>query len=189
MKRIKKPKPAPPSLAHLKGCDVIAFDLSLTSTGWAKSTPMGIDHGIIDTARRGMDRISFLERSISGGACEYSLVAFEGLSFGSNRPGMVERTGLAYCVRLALWRAGVPFVLVPPMTLKKFVTGNGHAEKSQMLKAVFKNKIWQHDCQTDDEADACGCLHFALQLIGSEEPQTLAQRECLAKAEVVEGAK
>ena len=101
----------------------------------------------------------------------------------SNYPGASERIGLAYMVRHWLWKNRIPFILVPPMTLKKFATGKGNADKDMVIKEVYKR--WGHDCTISDEADACAALHFGLQLIGSEEPQNAIQRECLTKCEVV----
>ena len=180
MKRTKKSKPAPPDMTAYKGTSLIAFDLSLTSTGWAYVSDMG---RIMPGGFTGLQRLDYVFEVVTDMARHFELVVMEGLSMASNYPGASERIGLAYMVRHWLWKNRIPFILVPPMTLKKFATGKGNADKDMVIKEVYKR--WGHDCTISDEADACAALHFGLQLIGSEEPQNAIQRECLTKCEVV----
>lgn len=180
MKRTKKPKAAPPDMTAYKGASLIAFDLSLTSTGWASSAGR---YGKLTAPSSGMSRLHEIYKEVTRLSAGAELVIFEGLSMASNFPGASERTGLAYLVRHALWLADIPYILIPPMTLKKFATGHGNADKDMVIKEVYKR--WGHDCTISDEADACAALHYGLQLIGSEEPQNAIQRECLLKCEVV----
>lgn len=180
VKRAKKPKPAVPDMSEFKGASVIAFDLSLTSTGWADEFGIG---RITPNGYTGMQRLDYILRKVTDMANRRELIVMEGLSMGSNFPGASERIGLAYMFRHWLWFHGVPYVLVPPATLKKFATGKGNSEKDLVMKAVFQR--WGHDCTISDEADACAAMHFGLQLCGTEEPQNAIQRECLTKCEVV----
>jgi Holliday junction resolvasome RuvABC endonuclease subunit len=46
------------------------------------------------------------------------------------------------------------------MQIKKFVTGNGHAKKDQMIRAA--RTILGLTTESDDEADACSVLALAL---------------------------
>lgn len=41
-------------------------------------------------------------------------------------------------IRLALQRHGVPYVVIPPSTLKKYATGDGFAHKSDLRMALYK---------------------------------------------------
>ena len=89
------------------------------------------------------------------------LAAIEGFSFGSARSGMTQVmiTAVGMMARVELWRAGIPFLEVPPSTLKKWITGKGNAEKNLMLREVFKR--WGFEAETDDDADAFALLKLA----------------------------
>jgi Holliday junction resolvasome RuvABC endonuclease subunit len=182
MKHIK-PERAPISLNLPPTAGVVALDLSLTRTGVAARIDLGIGYWSITSDRRGMERLTEICARCALATADADLVVMEGLSMGKALPSALERAGLAYLIRMALWRRNAPVVLVPPSTLKKFTTGSGLAEKAQMLKVVFQR--WGHDCLTDDEADACALLHYGLQLIGAEQPANEAQREALTKCELV----
>lgn len=54
---------------------------------------------------------------------------------------------------------GKPPLIVPPTSLKKFVTGRGNAKKNEMLLGVFKQ--WGVEFADDNQADA-----FALEKFG-----------------------
>ena len=64
-------------------------------------------------------------------------------------------------VRAELWRRGIPVLEVPPTTLKKYVTGKGNADKSQMLMHMYKK--WGVEPPTDNVGDA-----YALARLGRE---------------------
>jgi Holliday junction resolvasome RuvABC endonuclease subunit len=88
------------------------------------------------------------------------LAAVEGVSYGSkNGAKAVEMHAVHAVTRWLLWRSGVPWLDVPPTTLKKFVTGSGVSEKNLMILKVFKR--WGFEAKDDNEADACGLAEFA----------------------------
>jgi Holliday junction resolvasome RuvABC endonuclease subunit len=62
-------------------------------------------------------------------------------------------------VRLVLHDAGIPFVVVPPTSLKLFVAGNGSADKDQMRTSTLGK--WGVDFDQDDECDAYGLAQVA----------------------------
>lgn len=84
--------------------------------------------------------------------------ALEGYSIASvNRSfDLGEVGGL---VRLCLLDNGIPFIVVPPTSLKLFVTGNGQASKEQMQRAVLAK--WNQNITQDDACDAYGLAHAA----------------------------
>lgn len=164
---------------------IIGVDLSLTATGICGRG--GPDTISPPKGMTGMERLNWMLTVIRG--CILSpeeteeehrqtLVVFEGLSYGSNDPSAQERAGLAYLLRHALYTRGVPYILVPPTTLKKFVTGKGNAEKSLMLLEVYKR--FGITAANDNEADAVGLYHVGMAYAGKREPTTDAQREVLA---------
>lgn len=162
--------------------NIAAFDLSLTGTGFARAEG---DKTSFDTLRppkgvaNGMARLHWILRSVYSRAETADLVVFEGLSYGSNDPSAQERSGLAYLIRYELWYNQRPFILVPPSTLKKFVTGKGNAEKSIVIREVFRR--YGCECGNDNEADACGLAVIGKCLAGDLEPETEWQRVVIAK--------
>ncbi len=83
-------------------------------------------------------------------------------------------------VRVALAEAGIPFVLVPPATLKKYVTGKGNAPKPDMRMAVYQR--FGLDLPDDNQVDAFGLRAMALDAYGEPLADLPAvQRVCLDK--------
>jgi crossover junction endodeoxyribonuclease RuvC len=83
---------------------------------------------------------------------QIELVMIEGYSFGSSSKGTRAIAELGGAVRLRLWRHRIPYLDVPPKTVKKYATGNGNAGKNEMVRAA--NKRLGYDGFDDNEADA-----------------------------------
>ena len=64
-------------------------------------------------------------------------------------------------IRLCLYDAKIPFVIVPPTSLKKFVTGNGSADKKKMHDFVLSKWRQDIDENEDDQCDAYGLAQVA----------------------------
>lgn len=87
-------------------------------------------------------------------------VALEGYAFGSQKANMAGELGGV--VRLTLWDAFSGYypearypLVVPPTSLKKYVTGKGQGVgKSQMILAVYKK--WGAEFTDDNAADSYG---------------------------------
>lgn len=62
-------------------------------------------------------------------------------------------------VRLAFFKAQVPFEIVPPSSLKKFVANNGAADKDEMSRAV--EKYYGQVITQNDICDAYGLAQVA----------------------------
>lgn len=75
-------------------------------------------------------------------------------------------------VELALYRLGVPWVEINPVSLKRYAAGNGHAEKSAMIDAAEE---LGGTPRNDDEADAFHLRHLGRAAYGLE-PLTIAHR-------------
>lgn len=157
---------------------IASFDLSLAATGhaafngdvsWGTIKPPA-DLG--EYARLNHVRGRVLE--MSEGA---ELVVMEALSYGSNDPSAQERAGLAYLVRMSLWKRQTPFLLVAPSSLKKFVTGTGAAKKELMMLEVFKR--FGHSASDNNQADAIGLAYLGMALTHQWEPTMDAQRDVL----------
>lgn len=70
--------------------------------------------------------------------------------------GLIE---LNYAIRDKLYWGGIPFHVIPPSMLKKFVANNGAVKKELILKRVLQ--LWDIDTDDNNQADAAGLAHFA----------------------------
>jgi Holliday junction resolvasome RuvABC endonuclease subunit len=124
-----------------------------------------------------MQRLDFILARIAELVHEGDFVVIENNAFnavGRAKSGLAELNGI---VKFWLWRRQIPYALVAPTTLKKFILGAGKGEKSLIIREVFKQ--YGLDAGTDDEADACVLAHIGQCLIGREQPKNQAQREVL----------
>jgi Holliday junction resolvasome RuvABC endonuclease subunit len=89
-------------------------------------------------------------------------VAMEGYAFGSQMANMLGELGGV--VKLTLYKlkgldAGKYPLIVPPTSLKKYVTGKGQGtSKSQILLNVYKK--WGAEFTDDNAADSYGLAHI-----------------------------
>lgn len=175
---------------------VIGIDLSFTATGYAilDINSMRVSHGTFvpervkqakgfpkkePTVFDDLDRVEWIRRQIAEETMKVKepLVVLEDFAFA--RANMAHQLGgLAYVVRLSLYKRNLPFILVAPGRLKKFVSGKGSAEKDMMIMRVFKN--WGHEAQDNNAADAIGLAYVGAAAIDAYRPTTDAQREVTA---------
>lgn len=192
--RLPKAKKPAPILEPLKPRDrFIGLDLSLTGTGVALSRAdahsSNISTGLLKgAALRSVERLHWyrekiVENWIKAAPTETTIVAMEGYSFGSRNSQAHSLGELGGVIRLALASRGVPIILVPPGTLKKFVTGKGTATKPEMAVGLFKR--WGIEKSDDNEADAAALALYARCVCGIDEPTTKEQREALTTYEFI----
>lgn len=106
-------------------------------------------------------------------------VAVEGTVVQSHSASVLGE--LSGVVKLALFqrfsedepRAGLP-LQIPPMTLKKFVTGKGNSKKQEMLLKTYQN--WKVELSDDNAADAYGLARIA-----TNKSDNAVQKEILEK--------
>jgi len=162
---------------------IIGIDLSLTGTGIADSygektlrtnaaDPMEARLILIRNHIAALDGVRY---TIGIDQTVVVLEDFVTRSPAASTLGMVH--GI---VRVALVEAGIPFVLVAPATLKKYVTGKGTAKKPDMRMAVYQR--FGVDLSDDNQVDAYGLRAMALDAYGTPmAAMPVAQRECLDK--------
>lgn len=85
--------------------------------------------------------------------------ALEGYAYDVGAGRVFELGEVGGAMKLVLHDAGIPFVVVPPASLKQFVAGSGSATKEQMRQAVLKK--WGLDIEQNDECDAYGLAQVA----------------------------
>lgn len=93
-------------------------------------------------------------------------VYVEGPSYSSNGQFVLQMGALHFYLRIFLFKKKVDYKIVPPNTLKKFVTGKGVAKKELMLLNVFKK--WGVEFSDNNLADAYGLARMALEDFKSE---------------------
>jgi len=72
----------------------------------------------------------------------------------------------------------IPFIIVAPTSLKKFITGNGAAKNDVMLMETFKR--YGVTILDDNECDAYGLAQVGLALLnGNSKSTTKLQEEVL----------
>lgn len=84
---------------------------------------------------------------------EPDLVVVEGYSF-ANKFTSFTAVEINAIIRWQLFENDIPYILIPPTALKKFITGKGNCKKQVMLLEVYKR--WGVEAKTDDEIDAYG---------------------------------
>ena len=159
--------------------NLLALDLA-TRTGWALRENGRLESGVetFDVKRgesAGMRYVKFnrwLEGLITPESCSFlarvGLVVYEQPFVMRSGPAAEIALGFATRVQEFCARYGLEHTTVNGMTLKKWTTGKGNADKPAMLEAVARR--WR---RVDDhnEADAVALLHYALEEIVPSQPQ------------------
>jgi crossover junction endodeoxyribonuclease RuvC len=165
------------STAHVPS--VLALDLSLTATGWAKSDGSS---GCLVVGARGYTRLAHILDEVTELAKGADLIVIESVFVGQKNQAVLDIAGLATLVRFTLWEAKYTLVDVAPSSLKMFATDSGNAPKDAVLvAAVTKLSYRGHDHNT---ADALWLLDMARAHYGGRTDAarlTAKQTQALAK--------
>jgi len=133
----------------------LGVDQSLRGTGLVVLNEAGallLQRLVEPASLRGVERLAYIRDELRQvlQAHTPTLAALEGYSFDST--GRVFQLGeLGGLVQLSFWDAGIPYLTVPPASLKKFVSGYGKADKEKMLSSTLDK--WGVDF--DGEDDLC----------------------------------
>jgi Holliday junction resolvasome RuvABC endonuclease subunit len=143
----------------------LGIDQSLNHTGLVILDVQGnaVDKRLIEPKKlRGVERLAFIRDAIvsTGLPGGIKRAALEGYAYGAGVGRYFDLGEVGGLVRLLLHDAKVPFSVVSPTSLKKFVTGDSTAGKADMIKAV--NKRWNAGVDDDNVADAYGLARVAL---------------------------
>lgn len=146
---------------------VLGADPSLSATGLAWA-----DNATSTCGGNGDQRLRVIYRTVLalasgndplGPPQRFDLAVVEDLPTHGQGAG---KTGMAQGVlRLALMAAQVPYVLVPPATLKVYATGRGNATKPDMRVALLQ----RHgvDLRDEDQVDAWWLRAMGLDHLGA----------------------
>lgn len=127
---------------------ILAFDLSLISTGYyilSENKPikggfLTSKGGVIKSSLKEDARLYFIEQRIDLLLKTHKpdLVVIEGYSFGSRGRATFSSGELGGVIRLLLFRKKIPYLVVAPTSLKKFISGKGNSSKDMMLLKTYK---------------------------------------------------
>lgn len=161
---------------------VLGLDLSLTSSGYIllennrvfanyliKSKPLG------KTPKDELIRLMRIRDQIIL-TSDIDLIVIEGIAFGIQKTtSLSQLSALNYMVRERCHLNKIPFVVVAPTTLKKFVCEKGNAKKEQMILSVYKR--WKFSSENSDICDAYGLAKIGTTLLAKDKKITKRQEE------------
>lgn len=134
--------------------NLVGLDLSLTATGAA-----AISRGMLETTtftskQRGAQRLHDLRARLRAFLLTHQpvAVAVEGYSFNSKNSRAHSTGEWGGVARITLFDMGIPFIEVPPASLKTFATGSHMAKKPEVVMNLLKR--WGLEVPGEDEADA-----------------------------------
>lgn len=110
----------------------VGLDLSLTRTGVADQ------RGHVKTIRpgrlSGLERLDFIRHAVLDVIVhpDVELIIIEGYAYAAAH-GAHQAGELGGIIRLTVWMANVPHYDIAPTTLKRYATGNGQANKEQVV--------------------------------------------------------
>lgn len=165
-------------MGELKYGRTLGLDLSLCSTGVAQlyshGGPAELHTAVIKSSGKRSDTLAdraarvrdLRDRIVSWITPFTSLVVIESPSLGSKGAGTWDRAGLWWAVVSWLAAHEVPTATISPLSLKRFASGSGKADKAAMLDAF--EALWGERPKTDDQADAghlalAGAVHLGLE--------------------------
>jgi len=165
---------------------ILGIDPSLTGTGVvALEDGKIINQQLIKTkptkgSLAELQRLIKIVDSIEYGEAELAVI--EGLAFMSrNTTSLVQLSGLNYMIRHKLYKLNIPFLIVPPTSLKKFITSKGNAPKECMLMDIFKR--YGEEFRDNNLADAFSLAVLGDAVINPSDKTKVYQQEVLDKLE------
>jgi Holliday junction resolvasome RuvABC endonuclease subunit len=164
---------------------VLALDLSLAATGVA--TPHG-ELSTIKPTSNGDIRYHEIQRRVRDLLTDLApdLVVMEDVPTGIRNAAAGPLAMVHGAVRTRLIDWEIPYITVPPATLKVYATGRGNAPKPDLRMELYKRT--GIDVTDDNQVDAAWLRYLALDLAGQPELKLPAtHRRALAKLSLPAG--
>jgi crossover junction endodeoxyribonuclease RuvC len=168
----------------------VGLDMSLTSSGFSLFNGKEIVFETIKTKpanfNNDLDRLQHITNTVLSKIPHYAtLICIEDyfvpqskMQFGA----ALSLCALGTLMRMKLYESGLPFIVVSPNQLKKFATGKGNAQKSLVIREVYKK--YNIDVKDDNQADAIVLAKIAeacLKFKGGNRVGTEFERETIDK--------
>ena len=142
---------------------VVGLDASLTSTGYAFFLDNELVSGRIRAKElRGAKRLDFLVERVEEifSRANADFLALEGYSMGSKGSRVFHIGELGGALKLVAIRRKMRILTIPPTSVKVFATGNGRAEKEDVIRGIETN--WGYQIDKHDMADAFVILQMGI---------------------------
>jgi crossover junction endodeoxyribonuclease RuvC len=109
------------------------------------------------------DRILYIEKKIQflTKLKELYYIYIEGPSYSSTGSFVLQMGALHYYLRIFFRKNIIPYMVITPPNLKKFVTGKGQAKKELILLKTYKR--WKIEFEDNNLCDAYGLARMALE--------------------------
>ncbi len=161
---------------------ILGLDLSTKRVGFAdvdgNTFSITTAYGADENPRRLSTMASQIERRIRTHPPLPDLVVIEGYSLNSpGRIALIRLGEIGGVVRCHLHELDIPFMEVPPASLKRHATGNGNADKDRMYDRA---KELGSPARNHDEADAWLLRRMARQAHGFEQPTLAHELDAIA---------
>jgi Holliday junction resolvasome RuvABC endonuclease subunit len=155
---------------------IVGLDLSLARTGMAVCAENGIiSFSIVPTKEMSVtERIMFITQNVLRHINADCRVFMENHSFGSQGQGVRQLAELTGAIKHKLLQMNASFVVVAPLTLKKWATGFGGSSKNPVDKCLVLHRIALKtgmEPQNADEADATTLADFGWHVLNPESPR------------------
>lgn len=159
----------------------LGLDLSLVGTGYVLLENGKIKkQKLIRSKPSGKEPIRELERLMEIRSQitlpKTDLAVIEGIAFmARNSVSLVQLSALNYMVREHLYIHKIPFIIVAPTTLKKFVTSKGNCPKDLMMLETYKR--FGESFTDNNICDAYGLSKVGEAVLGGGKKLTKQQEE------------
>jgi len=151
---------------------ILGLDLSLTQSGYCfyereKNT---YTVGVIKPKMRGIARIPFIRDEFKNIILTNNpdIVFIEGYAFGCKFK-LAQMGEGAGAVKTMLFENEIPFLIIPALTIKKFTTGSGKADKKLIIKTVQEK--YGIETKNDNIADAVSIARMGDYLLQHRDEQ------------------
>ena len=149
---------------------IIGLDLSLCATGVVVINEKGniLEKELVESSSKeeNTPRLTKICITIMKIVNSYkpNLVILEGPTFGVQKTISIFQLGeLAGVVKEKLFIQNIPFIIVPPSVLKKFITGKGNAPKDIMMLKIYKK--YGIEFENNNLADAYALARYGIQFL------------------------
>jgi len=158
------------------------LDLSLTGTGIViLSETGGVIHAeTVKNNLRGPERLVHIRKVIKDIMldAEPLVTCIEDYAMGIRAGQSFSIGELGGVARVLLYEMQVPYNLISPTQVKKFITGKGNAEKDVIMLSVYKN--FGYEAKDNNIADAFGLAMMALCIDKPEFAKMAYQKEIIS---------
>lgn len=93
----------------------------------------------IDNTRRIKNICNSIDNFMTKEKPNYIII--EGLAYGAKGRAVMTLGGLSHMIREVFLSKEIPFIIIPPKTLKKYWTGSGNANKTMMIEEAVKRDV------------------------------------------------